>query len=222
MSRATAELRLRRPLLRSLGALRPVPAGYQMRPAIVLPLLALAAVAFVLLVIVGAPLGRRGSALPYVLAFVVAAGIALPYPVLTLAAVTWYAYGAGHPMLSVADGEVRGRLRGVWAGEVAAADPTDPSWWDLRLPIAALAGVRVERDRPGGPLLILDLPPESAAALLADEDSGTLARHWNERVDSPAAWQVGLYVGRLRRERQLRALLAALGVQGGAQGGAPS
>ncbi|MFG1673968.1 hypothetical protein [Micromonospora sp. NPDC049282] len=215
MSPAVAELRLRRPLLRVLGTLRPLSAGYRMRPATLVALLVLAAVAFVLLV-VAAPLGSRGSTLPYVLAFVVAAAIALPYPVLTFGAATWYACGAGHPMLSIVDGEVRGRLRGVWADEVAAADPTDPSWWDLRLPAGALTGVRVERDRPGSPILVLDLPPEAAAALLADEDTGKLAEHWRDRVGSPAAWQVGLYAGRLRRERQLRTLLAALGVQGGA------
>ncbi|QLQ38987.1 hypothetical protein [Micromonospora robiginosa] len=212
MSPATAELRLRRPLLRVLGALRPVRAGYRMSPATVFVLLAFAAVAFVLLVVAGAPLARHGSALPYVLAFLVAAVIALPYPVLTVAAGTWYGYGAGHPMLSVGDGEVRGRLRGVWADELGAADPADPSWWDVRLPIGALTGVRVERDRPGAPVLVLDLPSDAAAALLAGGDTGRLARHWNERVGSPAAWQVGIYAGRLRRERQLRALLAALEV----------
>ncbi|MFI7215720.1 hypothetical protein [Micromonospora maritima] len=215
MSPATAELRLRRPLLRVLGTLRPVNSGHRMRPATLLAFLVLAAVAFVVL-LVAAPLGPRGSAMPYVLAFVVAAAIALPYPVLTVAGSTWYAYGAGHPMLSVADGEVRGRLRGVWADELAAADPTDPSWWDLRLPTGALAGVRVERDRPGSPILVLDLPAEAAAALLADEDTRKLAEHWRDRVGSPAAWQVGIYAGRLRRERQLRTLLAALAVQGGA------
>ncbi|SBT51102.1 hypothetical protein [Micromonospora auratinigra] len=205
MSATAPELRMRRPVLRVLGALRPVRAGYRMHPATLLAVLALAAAAFLLLLLFGVPLG-----LPGVVPFAVGAAIALPYPLLTLGAGAWYACGAGHPMLRVADGEVRGRLRGVWADELADADPTDPSFWDLRLPVGALTGVRVERDRPGSPILVLDVPPEVTAALLADEDTRPLAEHWRDRVGSPAAWQVGLYAGRFRRERRLRALLGAL------------
>ncbi|GAB3937891.1 hypothetical protein GCM10027614_16950 [Micromonospora vulcania] len=134
---------------------------------------------------------------------------------LTAGAGAWYGTGAGHPMLSVSDGEVFGRLRGVWADELADADPDDPAWWDLRLPARALTGVRVERDSPGGPLLILDVPPAAAQALTDHADTHKLAEHWRSRVDSPAAWQIGLFEGRFRRERRLRVLLEALAAAGG-------
>ncbi|MEV0425347.1 hypothetical protein [Micromonospora sp. NPDC050495] len=213
MSAVAPELRLRRPLLRILGTLRPIRAGYQARPVTALGLVGLI-VAGVLTLLVTAPLAGQVPWLPFVAVPVVVLLGPVAYLLLTVAASTWYGYGAGHPMLVVADGEVRGRLRGVWADELADADPADPDWWDLRLPAGALAGVRVDRDRPGGPLLVLDVPPTVAEALTAGDGTRKLAGHWRDRVGSPAAWQVGLYEGRFGGERRLRALLDALAAAG--------
>ncbi|MFR9780930.1 hypothetical protein ACL02O_33450 [Micromonospora sp. MS34] len=213
MSVAVPELRMRRRLLRVLGTLRPIRAGYRMRPVTVAGLFGLVAV-WALLLFLAVPLALPGSRLPLLATAVVLVASPLAYLALSIGASAWYGYGAGHPMLSISDGEVRGRLRGVWADELAEADPEDPAWWDVRLPARALTGVRVERDRPGGPLLILDVPPEVAEALTSHDDTRKLAEHWRDRVQSPAAWQVGLFEGRFRRERRLRILLEALAAAG--------
>lgn len=213
MSDVAPELRLRRPLLRMIGTLRPIRAGYQARPVTAVGLVVLVIVG-VLTLAVTVPLAGQVPWLPFVAVPVVVLVGPLAYLVFTIAASTWYGYGAGHPMLQVADGEVRGRLRGVWADELADADPAAPDWWDLRLPVRALTGVRVDRDRPGGPLLVLDVPPAVAEALTGGDGTGKLAGHWRDRVGSPAAWQVGLYEGRFGRERRLRALLDALAAAG--------
>ncbi|WP_328654743.1 hypothetical protein OG598_13465 [Micromonospora sp. NBC_00330] len=205
---------MRRRLLRLLGTLRPVKAGYQMRPVTAGGVFGVA-VAALLAPFVTAPLASQVPWLPFVAAPAVVVAVPLLYIVATSAAGAWYSCGAGLPMLSVTDGEVRGRLRGVWADELADADPDDPAWWDLRLPARALSGVRVERDSPGGPLLVLDLPLAAAEALTARADTQKLAEHWRSSVDSPAAWQIGLFEGRFRRERRLREFLEALAAAGG-------
>ncbi|MEU8131441.1 hypothetical protein AB0B68_29865 [Micromonospora sp. NPDC049049] len=214
MSTEAPELRMRRRLLRVLGTLRPIKAGYQMRPMTVGGVLGLM-VAGVLALLVTAPLASLVPWLPFVAVPAVVVAVPLLLLIANIGAGAWYACGAGLPMLSVTDGEVRGRLRGVWADELADADPDDPAWWDLRLPARALSGVRVERDSPGGPLLVLDLPPAAAEALTAKADTQKLAEHWRSSVDSPAAWQIGLFEGRFRRARRLREFLKALAAAGG-------
>ncbi|MCW3841455.1 hypothetical protein ONA70_15245 [Micromonospora yasonensis] len=213
MSTDAPELRMRRRTLRVLGTLRPIKAGYQARPVTVAGLVGLV-VAGVVVLLVTAPLAQQVSWLPFVAVPAVVVGGPVIHLMVTAGAAAWYGYGAGYPMLSIADGEIRGRLRGVWADELAGADPEDPDWWDVRLPARALTGVRVERDRPGSPILVLDVPPSVAEALTAHDDTRKLAEHWRSRVNSPAAWQVGLYEGRFRRERRLRMLLEALAAAG--------
>ncbi|MFG3644420.1 hypothetical protein ACGF3C_29530 [Micromonospora sp. NPDC047762] len=205
---------MRRRLLRMLGTLRPIKAGYQMRPMTVGGVLGLM-VAGVLALLVTVPLAAQVPWLPFVAVPAVVVAAPLLWLMANIGAGAWYACGAGLPMLSVTDGEVRGRLRGVWADELADADPDDPAWWDLRLPVRALSGVRVEHDSPGGPLLVLDLPPAAAEALTANADTQKLAEHWRSSVDSPAAWQIGLFEGRFRRARRLREFLKALAAAGG-------
>jgi hypothetical protein len=214
MSTGAPELRMRRQLPRVLATLRPINAGYQIRPVTVGGIFCVV-VAALCAPFVTAPLAPLVPWLPFVAAPAVVVGTPLLYVLLIAGAGAWYGGGAGHPMLSVADGEVRGRLRGVWANELADADPADPAWWDLRLPAPALTGVRVERDSPGGPLLILDLPPAAAEALTTHDDTQKLAEHWRSTVDSPAAWQIGLFEGRFRRERRLRQFLKAIAAAGG-------
>ncbi|MGC4851314.1 hypothetical protein ACLQ3F_29130 [Micromonospora sp. DT15] len=214
MSTEAPELRMRRRLLRVLGTLRPIKAGYQMRPMTVGGVLGLM-VAGLLALLVTAPLASLVPWLPFVAVPAVVVAVPLLLLIANIGAGAWYAGGAGFPMLSVTDGEVRGRLRGVWADELADADPDDPAWWDLRLPARALSGVRVEHDSPGGPLLVLDLPPAAAEALTANADTQKLAEHWRSSVDSPAAWQIGLFEGRFRRARRLREFLKALAAAGG-------
>ncbi|MEU3452407.1 hypothetical protein ABZ671_02195 [Micromonospora sp. NPDC006766] len=213
MSIQAPELRMRRPMLRVLATLRPIRAGYRMRPVTLAGIFGLAVVV-ALLLLATAPMGQPTLWIPVVAAPAVALAIPLIYLLVSIGAGTWYGYGAGYPMLSIADGEIRGRLRGVWADELAGADPEDPDWWDVRLPAGALRGVRVERDRPGSPILVLELPPAVAEALTAHEDTRKLAEHWRSRVHSPAAWQIGLFEGRFRRERRLRTLLEALDAAG--------
>ena len=147
--------------------------------------------------------------LPYVLAPAVVLGPPALYLLITLASVTWHATGASHPVLTVTDGEVRARLRGVWADD-HPANPDDPGWWDLRIPVRDLLGVRVDRTLPFAPVLILDLPTPLAETLLNSEQTGKVATEWQRQAASPAAWQIGLYEGRLTRNRRLRTLLGAL------------
>jgi hypothetical protein len=75
----------------------------------------------------------------------------------------WYGTGAGKPVLVVDGGELRGQLRPITPGG-AADGPDDPGWWDLRLPVTSLRGVRIARadQRAWKRLLALDLPPEIA------------------------------------------------------------
>lgn len=208
----TPELRMRRPLLRLAGTLRPVRAGYQVPAALVWALIGLAVVTVPLTVVLGAAAAPAEDALawlPYVLVPAVVLGPPLLYLLLTLASVTWHATGAGYPVLTVADGEVRARLRGVWADD-HPADPDDPGWWDLRLPIRDLTGVRVDRELPFAPVLILDLPAPLADALLTDEQTRKTVAEWQRQTASPAAWQIGLYEGRFTRSHRLQALLNEL------------
>lgn len=206
------ELRMRRPLLRLAGTLRPLRSGYQVPAALVWALIGLTVITVPLTVVLGAAAAPTEDALawlPYVLAPAVVLGPPLLYLLLTLASVTWHATGAGHPVLTVTDGEVRARLRGVWADD-HPADPDDPGWWDLRIPVRDLAGARVDRTLPFAPVLILDLPAPLADALLHGEHTRKAAAEWQRQANSPAAWQIGLYEGRLTRNRRLRTLMEAL------------
>ncbi|WP_157240603.1 hypothetical protein [Catenuloplanes japonicus] len=197
---------MRRPLLRLAGTLRPVRAGYQISPALIWAQVGLFVVTVPLTVLLAPVLAPAGLAwLPYVAAPAVLLGPPLLYLLVTFASVAWHASGAGRPVLSVSDGEVRARLRGVWAG-----DADDQDWWDVRLPIRDLTAVRVEQHLPFAPVLVLDLPAPLADALLAAEPTRVLAAQWQRQTSSPAAWQVGLFEGRLTRRRRLRALLDAL------------
>lgn len=205
------ELRIRRPLLRLAGTLRPLRAGYQFSPALIWALTALTVVTVPLTIVLAptmAPLEDHLAWLPYVAPPAVVLGPPVLYLLLTFASMLWHSSGAEHPSLIVTDGEVRARLRGVWADD--PTDPDDPGWWDVRLPVHDLTGVRVDRNLPFGPVLILDLPAPTADKLLTDTRYRKTAEEWQRQTGSPAAWQIGLYEGRLTRHRRLRALLHAL------------
>jgi hypothetical protein len=88
----------------------------------------------------------------------------------------------------------------------------EPDWWDLRLPVGALRGVRVARQN--GParrrMLALDLPPDTAAELSQAPALQELARRLERSAGSPAAWNAGGMLPLGRRRSGLADLVAAL------------
>ena len=127
--------------------------------------------------------------------------------------IAWSVGGAGRPMLEIADGRVRGRLRPLWSDEVATADPMDPGWWDLDIAAADVVGVRIARSH-AGPTLVLDLPPQISVGLCTHPSLAPWVGVWRDRVGSPAAWQVGMMRPPGLRLVALRGLLTALEAHG--------
>lgn len=126
----------------------------------------------------------------------------------------WWVAGAGLPTLELAGGELRGRVRPVYGRDVATADPTDPGWWDFRLPVTQIVGVRVVPHRTAGPALVVDLPPEVAEPLLRADRRDSPARQNHTLTSSPAAWWLGYYETRAKRAQLVSEALAAFSQSG--------
>jgi hypothetical protein len=124
----------------------------------------------------------------------------------------WWASGAGLPVLVVRDGEVRGRLRPVYADEKKAFDPNYRTWWDFTLPADELLAVRVARsDRaPKHEMIALDLPTRLRDELLNRPELAKLTKRFQDEVDTPAAWAAGAMYPPGRRSAAVHALVSAL------------
>jgi hypothetical protein len=139
-------------------------------------------------------------------------GVLLVRALVLFGSIAWYATGAGQPVLVLDGGRVLGRLRPAWADLPRAGPAGGPDWWDLRLPVGQLRGVRVAR--PDGParrrMLALDLPPDAAAGLSRSPGLSELTRRLERSAGSPAGWSAGAMLPVGRRGRDLAALVAAL------------
>lgn len=146
------------------------------------------------------------SNLAYLIA---AAALFLPgllWVVTRVATTVWWTSGAGHPMLELADGELRGRIRPVLAGEPT---PDATSWWDFRVPISDVRAIRLV-DHHLGPGLAVDLPPDVELTLWTMTDLDQTLRQNQTLANSPAAWWLMWYFPIRGRDTRVQALLAAL------------
>lgn len=123
----------------------------------------------------------------------------------------WWASGAGLPVLVVRDGEVRGRLRPVYADEKRAFDPNDPTWWDFTLPAEELLAVRVTQSgRRRYDTIALDLPTTLRDELLNRPELAKLTERLQAETGTPAAWIAGAMYPPGRRSSAIRDLVNAL------------
>jgi hypothetical protein len=211
-----AVLRARRPMLRLLGMIRPLRRTFHQHTTAQFWVVLLISVALAMLAAAGLVWSAQDLAWPlfYLTLF---AAFVLPivlWVTLTIVTSWWWMAGAGLPVLEVADGEIRGRLRPVYADESASASVDVPDWWDLRLPAASVRAVRVASGTMVGPALVLDLPPELERSLVAHPEVSSAVSQTRHRVGAPAAWWLGMYEPRRRRRAQLRMLLSALEANG--------
>lgn len=145
-----------------------------------------------------------------VIAAVVLVAVLVVGGYLLLAGLLWWATGAGAPVLEVADGEIRARLRPayrrrpLWHG--------DPDWWDLRIAATDVVAVRLARtDRAfRQQLLALDLAPHAAESLLHIPDLDSVTRRMVQRAGTPAAWPAPAMRPLRRRRREVHNLIAAI------------
>jgi hypothetical protein len=203
---APVELRAERRLWWLCARVRPVRAGQQAKGPGVAFILWTVVAAIVIVANAIAVFGPAG-----ILAGPVALlGIPLGWYLVVFASASWHATGAGRPVLALDGGEVRGRLRPVWADDTGS--PRDPGWWDLRLPAGELAGVRIARE--GRPtrlhMLALDLPAPARDRLLGLPELAELAPRLVRAAGTPAAWNAGAMLPARRRAARLRELVTAL------------
>ena len=112
----------------------------------------------------------------------------------------WWVNGAGEPVLSVADGTVRGRL------SAARRRPPAYDGWDFEVPLARITNARVTEAGH----VAFDLPADVAQELCTRPTTTAHARHWRRTVGTPAAWPAGRMLRGADRRARLDRLVAAL------------
>lgn len=147
------------------------------------------------------------------LAAVIVVAVGAVVLVAYLAGSLWWLTGAGHPMLSVQDGVVRGRIRSVAKHDTG--DDTATGWWDFEVPLTDLDGakiVKATRGRvgAGSACLLLGVPAAVSNGLINSDATAHYARMWLRYGGSAAGWPVGRMLRRGGRAERVQALVAAL------------
>ena len=112
----------------------------------------------------------------------------------------WWHNGAGHPVLQVRDGVVRGRLD--------AASRREPAFdgWDFAVPLAQVRDAHITEFGH----LALCLPDDLSEEVRARERTTARARRWTALTGTPAVWPASRMLRRNDRQQRLDALVAAL------------